>query len=308
MKWRTEVIVKKMDIELDYSAPMMFAGSCFATNMESRMSRLHFDVRPFSHGVIFHPSALARAFQEIAGNKTYSAQNLFLSDSMFRSLAHHGSFSNRDSAVAIQNINHAISNAHLAIGALKLLVVTFGTSYGYRHLETNCIVANCHKLPQSTFVKELVDENAMLLEWKQTIASLRMLNPNLRFVFTVSPVRHWKDGAVENSRSKARLISLCAALVELEGVDYFPSYEIMMDDLRDYRFYESDMLHPNVQAIDYIQEQFVEAAFSRDSKSKILRIEKLVQLSEHRSIHELSETTEKRKAEALEGIRLIIEE
>lgn len=308
MNWRTEITVNYLGLELNHSTPMMFAGSCFASHMENRMKRWHCEVRSFSHGVIFHPSALSNAFQEIADHKVYSTDDLVVSDGMFRSLAHHGSYSNRDCEQAVEHINFAIEKAHNAIRDLKVLVVTFGTAYGYRHVQTNRVVANCHKLPQSAFVKELVDENVMLAEWKQTIYALRKLNPSLQFIFTVSPVRHWKDGAVENSRSKARLISLCAALNALEGVAYFPSYELMMDDLRDYRFYEADLLHPNAQAIDYIQDHFVSAAFSKESKSKLKRIEKLVLLMEHRSIHELPEATEKRKAEALEGIRLIIEE
>lgn len=307
MNWRTEIKVPNLGIEMNLSSPMMFAGSCFASHMHQRMSRLHCDVRAFSHGIIFHPLALAKAFQDIVLKRVYSESDLIFSDGLYRSLSHHGVFADTDPTKVLDQINSTIAEAHNAFDDLHTLVITFGTAYGYHHLESDGIVANCHKLPQQDFKKELSNEADILRGWSETIALLRSVNPQLNLIFTVSPVRHWRDGAIENGRSKARLISVCGELASQKGVYYFPSFELMMDDLRDYRFYEADLIHPNAQAIDYIQEKFVHAAFSDHARLKLDSIEKLVKQMEHRSIHESAELSEKRKAEALEGIRLIIE-
>ena len=164
----------------------------------------------------------------------------------------------------------------------KLLVVTFGTAWGYRHIEQDHIVGNCHKAPAKVFQKELTSIQELKLQWEEILIKLHEVNPDLEIMFTVSPVRHKKDGLVDNNRSKSRLIELVHSL---ENCHYFPSYEILIDELRDYRFYSEDMVHPSREAISYIWDKFREAVFIDDTIDLMKRVAQNHALLEHKSLH-----------------------
>ena len=177
-----------------------------------------------------------------------------------------------------------------------VLVVSFGTAWGYSHKAHPNIVANCHKQPNTEFKKELTEVEEMYKSWSRLLQDLNKLFPSLKVVFTVSPVRHVKDGLVENNRSKARLIELVHRLCESSSAQYFPAYEILIDELRDYRFYAEDLVHPNSAGIAYVFDGFIDYAYSEKGKSQLAEIKSFINFKEHRALHEFSEEEEKRQA------------
>ena len=205
---------------------------------------------------------------------------------LWYSLHHHGRFSNPDIEECLKEINSKIATSSENLKNADFLFITFGTSWIYRHNIKNLIVANCHKLPQNTFNKELLSIDEIAEEYGVLINSLKTFNPKLKIVFTVSPVRHWKDGAFGNQISKSILILAINKITKtFENTEYFPSYELMIDDLRDYRFYADDLLHPNLQAIKYILEKFSETFLDEESRKIIAEIEKINKSKTHRPFH-----------------------
>jgi hypothetical protein len=172
-----------------------------------------------------------------------------------------------------------------------VLAVTWGTAWGYRHIPTQKLAGNCHKIPGSNFEKEMEGPPSIVTEWQALFAELNAFNPSLKIIFTISPVRHWKDGAVENQSSKSVLfVAMHQLLSEFPNTVYFPAYEIFMDELRDYRFYAEDMLHPSAQAVDFVWEQFKKSMITTESQSIISEVEKLLLAMKHRPLHPMSKT------------------
>jgi len=244
--------------------------------MSGRLSDLGMDVTANPHGILFNPVSVARCLTDLMESKVYSEEDLDLFNDNYISFFHHGSFSGKDKSEVLNSINKTIESGSKALKEAQTLFITFGTSWGYRHVEKNEFVANCHKVPQKAFKKELITHDRMLLVFNLLLEKLFEFNESLQIVLTISPVRHWKDGVSENQLSKSHLTIASHILAQaFERVHYFPAYEIVMDDLRDYRFFESDLLHPNKQAQDYIWEKFQGVFFSESDKEKIERIEKI---------------------------------
>jgi hypothetical protein len=244
--------------------------------MSGRLSDLGMDVTANPHGILFNPVSVARCLTDLMESKVYSEEDLDLFNDNYISYFHHGSFSGKDKSEVLNSINKTIESGSKALKEAQTLFITFGTSSGYRHVEKNEFVANCHKVPQKAFKKELITHDRMLLVFNLLLEKLFEFNESLQIVLTISPVRHWKDGVSENQLSKSHLTIASHILAQaFERVHYFPAYEIVMDDLRDYRFFESDLLHPNKQAQDYIWEKFQGVFFSESDKEKIERIEKI---------------------------------
>ena len=276
MKFRTEVHPEKSDFSLQLNDSQVFVGSCFSEHMSGRLSDLGMDVTANPHGILFNPVSVARCLTDLMESKVYSEEDLDLFNDNYISFFHHGSFSGKDKSEVLNSINKTIESGSKALKEAQTLFITFGTSWGYRHVEKNEFVANCHKVPQKAFKKELITHDRMLLVFNLLLEKLFEFNESLQIVLTISPVRHWKDGVSENQLSKSHLTIASHILAQaFERVHYFPAYEIVMDDLRDYRFFESDLLHPNKQAQDYIWEKFQGVFFSESDKEKIERIEKI---------------------------------
>lgn len=260
MQFRTVIPVEKYDFPIDYQSKILSLGSCFAENMSEKFEYFKFQntVNPF--GIIFNAVSLEKIITRCIQNHFYTENDIFFHNDSWHCFEVHSELSNANKEVFLKNLNQLIESTSQQIAQSTHLIITLGTSWVYRNTATNEIVANCHKVPQKQFTKELlsVDQNEKSLQ--NIVALIRDINPNCKFIFTVSPVRHIKDGFIENNLSKSHLFTAIHKIInyQLPIVNYFPSYEIMMDELRDYRFYAEDMLHPNATAIDYIWIKFFE--------------------------------------------------
>ncbi|MGM9864445.1 MAG: GSCFA domain-containing protein [Lepagella sp.] len=259
MKFRTEYTASaEPDFALDYSAPLLLLGSCFADNIGRRLLERGWKALVNPCGVLYNPLSIARAI-EMALDEAYTPQLLTHPVSgLAYCFDFSTKFSHQDSAQARAGMLDALSHLRQGLVMAQTLCVTFGTSWVFERADTGCVVANCHKLPAATFRRRCCSIAEMTTLWKGLLARLRTLNPQLRIILTVSPVRHLADGFEGNARSKARLLLLCEALAEEPGVSYFPAYEILTDDLRDYRFYADDLTHPSDMAADYIFARFAD--------------------------------------------------
>ncbi|MBP9793965.1 MAG: GSCFA domain-containing protein [Flavobacterium sp.] len=260
MQFRTVIPVEKYDFPIDYQSKILSLGSCFAENMSEKFEYFKFQntVNPF--GIIFNAVSLEKIIKRSIQKDYYTEKDIFFHNDLWHCFEVHSELSNANKEVFLKNLNQLIESTSQQIAQSTHLIITLGTSWVYRNTATNEIVANCHKVPQKQFTKELlsVDQNEKSLQ--NIVALIRDINPNCKFIFTVSPVRHIKDGFIENNLSKSHLFTAIHKIInyQLPIVNYFPSYEIMMDELRDYRFYAEDMLHPNQTAIDYIWIKFFE--------------------------------------------------
>lgn len=308
MIWHTELQPEKSAFQLDHECSIGFLGSCFSEHMFSAFERFRFQVHANAHGILFHPLAMAKSLHDVMENRGYAESDLLAFQDRFVSMNHHGRFSGIEKAPLLQTINHDIVMAHDFLKKANVLFITFGTAIGYVYKESGEVVANCHKLPQQAFEKRRFDLHTLADSWQSTIEKLLNWNPRIQLVLTVSPVRHLREGFVENQRSKAALVLLCDALVKQfpEKVSYFPAYEMMVDDLRDYRFYENDLIHPSDIAINYIREKLFATYLTPEALQKCAEMESWVKMLEHRSVNETEEQKERRIFRANEAIRQIL--
>ena len=242
-------------------------------------------------GIIFNPVSIEKLVYRITQQLFYTENDIFFHNESWHCYEAHSELSHSNKAAFLNSINGIIEKANGQISDASHVIITLGTSWVYRNIETNEIVANCHKVPQKQFKKELLSVEIIEQSIQNSIALIHNVNPNANFIFTVSPVRHIKDGFVENQVSKAHLIAaLQTAISHLPSATYFPSYEIMMDELRDYRFYAEDMLHPSRVAIDYIWERFKETSISETAFSIMDEVQTIQKGLAHRPFNSNSES------------------
>lgn len=292
MKLKLDLQLDPLGLSLPYDKPIVLLGSCFSDEMEKHFRHAGFTVSVNSFGTLFHPLAISKAIrsslkddQEIASLKR---------DDLYFSWDSSGKIYGKSEEDLREKLLRARSTCKSEIAEASLLVITLGTAWEYRHRVLNTVVANCHKINQSVFDRSLTEVSEMIEEWRELIQLIKKHNPGVRLVFTVSPVRHAKEGLVENNRSKARLIELVHQLCG-GGVDYFPAYEILIDELRDYRFYAKDLVHPSEMAVEIIWERFRDFIFSSSEREKIREVEKVKQSMRHRSLYPESEQEEERQ-------------
>lgn len=258
-------------------------GSCFTENIGERLLNAKFsvDLNPF--GILYNPFSIEQCLLRLMEAKPFSADELFQHESRWHSFMHHSRFSAKSAELCLQAINERLLFSAKGLKDAEYLFVTFGTAWVYELKQTGEVVANCHKLPDATFVRRRLTVTEIVNHYTSLIKKLLLLNPKVKLIFTLSPIRHWKDGAHDNTLSKSILL---LAIDELEkqfdNVSYFPAYELVMDDLRDYRFYAEDMQHPNKTAVDYIWERFSNCYFSAETKRTALEMEKLTRTLSHR--------------------------
>lgn len=265
-------------------------GSCFAENMGERLQNAKFsvDLNPF--GILYNPLSIQQAIYRLLNPEPFFEKDLFLNEGRWHSFMHHSHFSSRSADKCLQTINTRLQQSAEQLLRADYLFVTFGTAWVYELCASGQVVANCHKLPPKNFNRRRLSVAEIVDTYIPLINSLLAKNPQLKFVFTVSPIRHWKDGAHENNVSKSVLLLAIDELQkQLDSVSYFPAYELVMDDLRDYRFYTEDMLHPNKTAIDYIWSQFSNTYFSIDTKKTVLKMEKLTKAMQHKPFNKEGE-------------------
>jgi hypothetical protein len=290
MKFRTEITIPPAAFQLSHPDKIMMMGSCFVENLSPKIIQSGFqaDVNPF--GICYNPVSLATGLSDLIDERIYTVNSLFEHQGVYHSFRHHSRFSGIDQAAVLEQINERMQQSSRFLKEANLLVLTFGTANSYRLLSSGEVVSNCHKLPAQLFREERLTVHQITQQWNELIMSLQSLNPGLKLLFTVSPIRHWKDGAHESQLNKATLLLAVNELTNTnEQCYYFPSYEIMMDDLRDYRFYAEDLIHPNQQAIDYLWEKFSEAYFDAKTLALIKEWENIQQALNHRPFNPDSE-------------------
>ncbi len=277
MQFTTPIVILKSKKLIDYNSKIVSIGSCFAENMASKFDYFKFNTITNPFGIIFNPVSIENVFFRAINEIEFTENDVFFHNERWQCYEVHSILSNQNKEEYLLNLNQILIDFKNHIQTASHFIITYGTSWVYRlrHFDSaqyrqalsdkNIIVANCHKVAQNEFDKEILSVEIIEKSIKNTIELIQKVNPKCNFIFTVSPVRHIKDGFVENTLSKAHLISaIHSSIFHLPTSNYFPSYEIMMDELRDYRFYAEDMLHPNQIAIDYIWEKFFLSQVSED--------------------------------------------
>jgi hypothetical protein len=282
-EFRTIVEPGKFDAAIDVGSKVMLMGSCFTDNIGARFVENRFKcmVNPF--GVIYNPVSIERLLHRVIHHQYCLPEELVRQDGLWHHFDFHGKFSGTTKEAVCEKINKTIEQTIDFLEVADFLMLTFGTSFVYERNDTSEIVANCHKFPANHFSRYRLEPDEIISMYKELIVSLRVFNPDLKIIFSVSPVRHWKDGAHGNQVSKAVLFLTIDKLCEwFEKTWYFPAYEIVMDDLRDYRFYDEKMLNPSVSAVNYIWMRFTEALFTPRAIKFLKRIEKVIRARNHR--------------------------
>ena len=283
----TYVDIPGSAFDITYKDRLMFLGSCFADNIGLKMTEYRFGacVNPF--GVLYNPLSVASACRRLSDPDPFVCDDLFCYDGMYHSFMHHGKFSDVSAVSGLDKINKSLNFAAEHFCNASFLVITFGTAYVYYLKDSEQVVANCHKLPAAQFDRKLLTVDRIVDEWSILLEYIWSKNPSLKVIFTVSPIRHWKDGAHLNQVSKSTLLLAEQSLVEKypDMVSYFPAYELMMDELRDYRFYADDMLHPSKIAVDYIWERFYGVYMDVSTKEILKDVDKINKALNHRPLN-----------------------
>jgi hypothetical protein len=282
-QFRTRIDIPESKFRLSYNTGSVFIGSCFADNVGLRLKEYKLPVEHNPFGVLYNPASIKTCLEILIQRKLLADSDLYFYNDQWLSFDHYSAFSNPDKKECLRHINERIKIASAFLQKSSYLFITFGTAWVYRFAKTGKIVANCHKLPASEFERYLMQQHDIVDEYTGIYKRLKEFNPEIKIIFTVSPIRHWKDGAEMNQVSKSTLL---LAIYELRKVipeiDYFPAYEILMDELRDYRFYASDMLHLSEVAIEYIWNKFVSTYVDEKSRATISEIVKLKKAISHR--------------------------
>jgi hypothetical protein len=284
--FRSEVSPENFTKKLDYKSKLMFIGSCFTENIGKKMSELKFQVKINPFGIIYNPLSVAQSLKNMMETVWFTESDLHFFNEKWISFSHHGRFSGINQKQVLSLINSELQEGNRFLVEGNFLFITFGTAWVYKFKKNNQVVSNCHKIPTGEFEHFMLEVDEIVDQYKTILKNLNQLNPDLRVVFTVSPVRHWKDGPVNNLYSKSVLVVAIQRLLKIfDFVFYFPSYEIMMDDLRDYRFYAEDLFHPNQTGIDYIWEKFADCFISEEAKETMGKIGKILKAYTHKPFY-----------------------
>jgi hypothetical protein len=287
--FRTELKPQRASFDIDYQGFTLGIGSCFIENIGTMLDvrQLPFLQNPF--GIVYNPLSIARqlsAILAVQNDSFFSENDLFIHNGLWGSLQHHGRFSGENRDLVLQTMNGTLQTAQNFFKKTNRILLTFGTSNVFVWKETGEVVANCHKLPPQYFETKRLSVEEMVDCFKPVFEKIMEQNSDCQIILTVSPIRHVRDGLVENNRSKAVLLLVCEQLSQIfNQVHYFPAYELVMDDLRDYRFYDRDMIHPNSTAIEYIWQYFADTYFDKKTKSIIQEVEKINAMQAHRPLH-----------------------
>jgi len=281
--FRTPVMFPVLQCPICHDDSIMMIGSCFSENICNKLKNNRFKVVSNPSGIVYNPISIVQIVNRILECRKYVNEDLFLHDDLWKSFDHHSSFNDRDQQAALSKINKTLNSSARLIHELDAIVITAGSAFVYELKENGRIVANCQKIDNSRFIRRILSIDEIINAFSSMIQSLLEINRNLRVIFTVSPVRHLRDNAHENCVSKAHLAASVYALEKkFSQVYYFPAFEIMMDELRDYRFYASDMLHPSDIAVEFIWDRFCRACISNDSADFIKSYELIINARNHR--------------------------
>ena len=286
MDFRTSIPTKPLSFTLSHADRVLVLGSCFAESIGHQLIDGGFNAMVNPFGVLYNPASVGMALERLRTKQLFLEHELVEQEGWYHSFSHHGSFSGTDLNKTLDSINKSFNQAVGFLAEATCLILTFGTAWVYTLPSTDQIVANCHKFPESFFERRRLSVDEIVLYYEDLLEDFHQINPNLKVLFTVSPIRHWKDGAHENTISKSTLHLSIEALCEAyDQVDYYPSYELLMDELRDYRFYADDMLHPSPLAQQYIWEHFSESLFSKSTREIVHQVRQIRKAMLHKPFH-----------------------
>ncbi len=272
--------------KIRYPQKILLIGSCFTEHIGQHLSEMKFDLMQNPNGILFDPLSVGNSLISYLKPDMYQGEDLFFLNELWQSWKHHGVFSQTYQEFTLKKINESQQSAHVFLKQANWLIITLGSAFVYSLKEKNLTVANCHRAPANWFTKKLLPVDKMLAVLDETMHRLLEINPQLQIIYTISPVRHIRDGVIENNRSKARLIEVAHQLVsKFNRTYYFPSYELVIDVLRDYRFYDKDLVHPNYMATQYVLENFMEHYVDPESRSIAEEVRKLQTSLKHRPLH-----------------------
>lgn len=279
---------------ISYQQPLLLTGSCFTEHIGNSLQEWKFDVLQNPNGILFDPLSVANSLVSYVHNKQYEEKDLIYFNELWQSWQHHSRFSNMDKEGCLQMINNSQREAHQFLSKAQWIIITLGSAFSYRLAENGQGVANCHRAPAQWFRKHLMTIEEINSALDNCLHQLRQFNPALRIIFTVSPVRHIRDGVVDNNRSKARLLEVVHHLVnKFDSLYYFPAYELVIDVLRDYRYYDIDMVHPNYPATQFVLEKFLSQFVDEPSRQLAAQVQKIMIARKHKAFHPATEAHKK---------------
>lgn len=284
MKFMADIQIPSPDVKIKYRDPIMLVGSCFTEHIGDKLANLKFKTLQNPHGILFDPISVARCLDAVMRNDRVEESELFLLNEVWQSWDYHSRFSGTDRDKVLDALNQYRQETNGFLQDADWLILTLGSSYSYRLAENERPVANCHRAPQQMFRKHLctIDETVTALD--NTLYRLFKFNAGIRVIFTVSPVRHLRDGVVANNRSKARLLESVHHLVDkFDRLYYFPAYELVVDVLRDYRFYDIDMAHPNYQATEFVLEHFLKSYIDAAAHPLMEQVQQIMTARNHKA-------------------------
>lgn len=307
MNFRTQISFKKQsDNVINYKSELVLLGSCFSENIGKKLAYYKFQHKVNPFGILFSPKAIATFLDRVTNRKLYTEDELVFHNEQFHCLDAHSCLSNVDKNDLLNNLNSTLALTHEKISKATHVIITLGTAWVYEYCKTGKIVANCHKIPQKQFNKQLLSVDEIKNSLLNIEGYIHAINAKAQLIYTVSPVRHIKEGFVQNQQSKAHLLVAIHEVLSGSNMCYFPSYEVMMDELRDYRFYTADMIHPNQVAVDYIWKRFVEGWISEQATSTMKEVEAIQKGMAHKPFNPNTEQHKKflkvleKKKEALQ--------
>ncbi|HRO41971.1 MAG TPA: GSCFA domain-containing protein [Flavipsychrobacter sp.] len=275
--------IPKLSRPITYADKIMLIGSCFTEHISDRLSAHKFKILSNPHGILFNPVSVAHSLNSYVSRKIYKEEELFLLNELWNSWDHHTRFSDIDKTEAVEKINSSQREATDFLKNANWIIITLGSAFQYYLKENNRQVANNHRAPAAWFEKKMLSTDVIIQTLQQSFENIIALNPKVKFLLTISPVRHIREGVVDNNRSKARLIEAVHTLTEQYAqVHYFPAYEIVIDILRDYRFYDIDFVHPNYLATNFVWEKFTEACVDADAKKLLAQVQEIAIARAHR--------------------------
>ena len=286
MRWQTETSLPEFQFNIDHKSNILLLGSCFAENIGDRLHFHKFKTVQNPFGIVYNPISLLHTLRVLVGDKMYSSGDVQLANSRYFSYDHHSRFSAARKEETLENINTELETARHALSQTNVAFISLGTAFYWWLNDEERVVNNCHKQPLELFAQKRASVEDVRSALTEVVLMLQKSAPAIQIVFTVSPIRHLKHGSQGNQLSKATLVVAAQELAErMENVHYFPSYELLLDDLRDYRWYEEDLIHPNKMAIDYIWEKFGDAFFTTNTRVAIKDVSGFQKLLNHRPLN-----------------------
>ncbi|PQJ11606.1 GSCFA domain-containing protein [Flavipsychrobacter stenotrophus] len=301
--------IPRLPVPIAYKDAILLTGSCFTEHIADRLIQHKFNVVSNPNGILFNPLSVADSLNGYIDNKQYTEADVFRLNELWNSWDHHTRFSHVSAEAAVEGINQSQLQAHLQIKKANHLIITLGSSFQYYLKESGKPVANNHRAPSQWFEKRLLSVEQITTTLKTTIEKLLTVNPGIQIIFTISPVRHIRDGVVENNRSKARLIEAVHQLCDtFSCAYYFPAYELLIDILRDYRYYDIDFVHPNFLATSYVWERVVECAMNEDTIALMKQVNEIAIAAKHRPRFPDTQAHQKFRSATLQKCMLLQEQ